>query len=155
MVKVIEFAAFYVLWMLFVDSTATGELIGAAVGAAFAVLAFEVAKHADPLCFRPPFKAWVQIWRVPGMIIQGTWVLVVDLARRITGRPRRSVFLFTPFRSVGTDSRCSAKRALAIIYVTLPPNFLIIGVDREKKLMLYHQIRKDPVPEIIHRLDAA
>lgn len=155
MTKLIEFAAFYALWMLFVATTATGELVAAGIAAAVAVLAFEVAKHADPLRFRPPFQAWVQIWRVPGMIVQGTWVLVVELARRIMGRPRRSVFLLTPFQAVGEDSRSSAKRALAIIYVTLPPNFLIIGIDREKKLMLYHQARKDPVPEIIHRLDAA
>lgn len=155
MTKLLELAGFFLLWMLFVSKIATGELVAGFATAVIAVAAFEASNRAEPLLFRPPFSALIQMWRVPGLILQGTWVLIVELTRLLMGRRGRSRFLLTPFRAVDNDARSAAQRALAIIYVTLPPNFLIIGIDRQSKLMLFHQVRKDPVPEIIHRLESA
>jgi len=155
MVRIIQLAAFFVLWMLFVSKLSAGELLAGIGAAVAAMFAFEVSKRAEPLRFQPTWRALAQAWRVPGLIVDGTRILMVELARRVIGRPRQSLFLLTPFRASGSDARSSAKRALAIIYATLPPNFLIVGIDRESSLMLYHQVRRDPVPEIIHRLESA
>ena len=151
----IEFIAFFALWTLFVMSLAMGELLTGAAVAGIAVVAFEAVKRAEPLCFEPPLRALAQIWRVPGLIASGTWVLLVELLRRILGHRRRSLFQLTPFRAAGADCRSAAKRALVIFYVTLPPNFLVIGIDRKSKLLLYHQVRKDAVPQIVPRLESA
>lgn len=150
-----EFAAFFVLWMLFVSKTARGEIGVGIAAAAVTVIALEASKHAEPLRFRPPLGALAQAWRIPGLVLQGTWTLTQDLARRMLGGRSRSVLLLAPFKPRGTRDRATAIRALAVIYVTFPPNFLIIGIDPASNLMLYHQVRKEPVPEIVHRLEAA
>jgi len=155
MTALIGGCAFFVLWMLFVATVATGELLAGLAAAALALLAFEASTRAEPLRFRPPWRAIAQAWRVPGLILSGAWTLLAELARRIPGRRKRSVFLLTRFRPSGMDSRAAGIRALAIIYVTLPPNFLIVGIDTASQLMLYHQVRREPVPEIIHRLETA
>ena len=141
--------------MLFAGNTAMGEILTGIAAAIVAVIGFEAAKRAEPLRFRPSLRALAQIWRVPALIADGTWVLIVELARRVRGRRKRSLFQLTPFHAAGADGRSAAKRALAIIYVTLPPNFLIIGIDRKSKLMLFHQVRNDPVPEVVERLESA
>ena len=153
--RALELLSFFVLWLLFVCEITTGEVLIGLAAAAIAVVGFEVSRRAEPLRFLPPLRAVAQIWRVPGLILQGTWVLIVELARRARGRRKRSLFQLTPFRAVGMDSRSAGKRVLAVSYVTLPPNFLIVGIDRKSKLMLFHQVRKDPVPEIIRRLESA
>ena len=136
-------------------SLAVGEVLTGAAVSAIAVVAFEAINRAEPLCFKPPLRALAEVWRVPGLIAGGTWVLAMELLRRLRGHRRRSLFQLTPFRASGSDCHSAAKRALVIFYVTLPPNFLIIGIDRDSRLMLYHQVRKDPVPEIIPRLESA
>jgi multisubunit Na+/H+ antiporter MnhE subunit len=151
----IEFSVFFVMWMLFTATFSAGDVLAGTAAVAIAVIAFEASKRAEALRFRPSVKALSQAWRLPPLILKGTWTLIVELARRASGRPKRSLFLWTPFRAAGADSRSAAKRALAVIFVTLPPNFLIIGFDRKTKLMLFHQIRKDPVPEIVRRLESA
>lgn len=153
--KIAEFAAFFLLWMLFVSQAAQGEILVGIAAALVTVTALEASKHAEPLRFRPPLRALAQAWRIPGLILPGTWTLVEELAARILGRRSRSALLLTRFTPHGAASRVSGIRALAVIFVTLPPNFLIIGIDPESNLMLYHQVRREPVPEIIHRLEAA
>lgn len=153
--KVLELLAFFVLWLLFVCQITTGEVLIGLAAAVVAVVGFEASRRAEPLRFQPPLRAVAQIWRVPGLILQGTWVLIIELARRVRGRRKRSLFQLTPFRAVGADGRSVGKRVLAVTFVTLPPNFLIIGIDRKSKLMLFHQVRKDPVPEIVRRLESA
>lgn len=67
----------------------------------------------------------------------------------------KSLFRLASFHAPGTDSRSAARRALAIIFGTLPPNSLIIGIDRESGVILFHQLRKEPLPDIVRRVESA
>jgi multisubunit Na+/H+ antiporter MnhE subunit len=153
--KTAEFVVFFLLWMLFVSQMAKGEILAGIAAALVTVIALEASKHAEPLRFRSPLRALAQAWRIPGLVLKGTWTLVCELAARIAGRPGQSTLLLTHFEARGAGSRASAKRALAVMYVTFPPNSLIIGIDPESGVMLLHQVRREPVPEIIHRLESA
>jgi hypothetical protein len=59
-----------------------------------------------------------------------------------------------PFDSGGDDPESAARRALAIMYTTIPPNFVVVGIDRKKNLMLVHQVSPTPTPLIAKRLGA-
>lgn len=150
-----EFVGALALWTIFVSTFASPEILAGCAAALITVTIFELLKRAEPLQFRPPAQALAQAWRLPGLILRGNWTLLEELWRRMLGHRRRSALFITQFPAVGENSRASGIRALAIIYATLPPNFLIVGMDRASGLMLYHQIRKEPVPEIIHRLESA
>lgn len=145
----------FVVWVLFTDSLALEECIAGAISAAVATALFEVSKRAEPLCFSPPVKAVLQAWRLPGSIIQGTWILILELGRTLRGRRKRSGFQLAPFSATAPDCRSAGKRALAILYGTLPPNSLIVDIDRKSELLLFHQLRKGPAPVILRRLESA
>lgn len=153
--KIAEFIAFFLLWVLFVSTTARGELFAGMAAAGVTVIALEASKRAESLRFRPPLGALFQAWRIPGLVVQGTWTLIEELAAQACGRRSRSALLLTRFEPHARGSRASAIRALAVIYVTFPPNFLIVGIDPVRNVMLFHQVRREPVPEIIRRLEAA
>lgn len=155
MQTIAEFLAFFLLWMLFVSEVAKGEILAGIAAALVTVIALKASERAKPLRFRPPLRALAQAWRIPGLLLQGTWTLIQELARRMLGRPSRSALLLTRFEPRGARSHASGIRALAVIYVTFPPNFLIIGIDPARNLMLYHQVRREPVPEIVRRLESA
>ena len=155
LVAVSEWSALWLLWLLFSGSLDAEECLAGFAAAAIATLALEVAKRAKPICFRPPLRAAAEAWRIPGLILQGTWILCAELVRRMRGRRSRAGFGLAPFNAAGRDGNPVGKRALAILYGTLPPNFLIIGVDTKTKRMLFHQIRKDSVPRIIREIESA
>jgi multisubunit Na+/H+ antiporter MnhE subunit len=149
------YSIFLITWHVFVGKFALDELAFAAVGCAVAVLAARVvmAEHLSPLRTR----AWAvaQAFRLPKLIVTGTWEVMAVLARQLFLRqPAESLLYSVPF-DAGDDSDESAfRRALAIGYTTATPNFVIIGIDREKGLLVYHQIKKSPVPEMTKRLGA-
>ena len=142
-------------WLIFAASLNAQEWAFGTFAAAAGGLAFRVSTRAAPLCFRPPFRAPLQAWRLPSLILHGTWILIEELARTIQKKRRRSVFRLASFHATGSDSRSAARRALAIIFGTLPPNSLIIGIDRKSGVILFHQLRKEPLPDIVPRVESA
>jgi hypothetical protein len=75
------------------------------------------------------------------------------LARQILLRdPAPSLFYSVPFDAGGDDDESSFRRALAIAWTTATPNFVVVGIDRERGLLVYHQIRRSDVPEMTKRL---
>jgi hypothetical protein len=59
-----------------------------------------------------------------------------------------------PFEAGGDDEASAFRRALAIAWTTATPNFVIVGVDRRRGLLVYHQVRKSGIPEMTKKLGA-
>jgi multisubunit Na+/H+ antiporter MnhE subunit len=147
-------AFLFVAWLIFAASVNAQEWAFGTFAAAGGVVAFQVSTQALPICFKPPFQALLHAWRLPSLILQGTWILIEELARTIQKKRRNSVFRLAPFHATGIDSRSAARRALAIIFGTLPPNSLIIGIDRKSGAILFHQLRKEPLPHLVRRVES-
>lgn len=148
-------AFLFVAWLIFAASLNAQEWAFGTFAAAAGVLAFQVSTRTAPLCFSPPFQALLQAWRLPSSILHGTWILIEELGRTIQKKRRHSLFRLASSQATGTDSRSAAKRSLAIIFGTLPPNSLIIGIDRKSGVILFHQLRKEPLPAIVRRVESA
>lgn len=148
-------ALLFAAWLILAASLNREEWFFGTLGAAAGVLAFRVSIQAEPLCFRPPLQAFLQAWRLPGLILGGTLILIEEFARAIQEKRKHSAFRLASFHASGTGSGSAAKRALAIIFGTLPPNSLIIGIDRKSGTILFHQLRKEPLPQIVRRMESA
>jgi hypothetical protein len=141
--------------LLYVGKIAPDELLFAAAGSAVSATASTIVleKHIAPL--RAQWQALAQIWRVPKSIVTGTWEILAVLARQIfLGKPAESLFFGVPFEVGGDDDESSFRRALAIAYTNATPNFVIVGIDRERGLLVYHQVRAGRIPEMTKRLGA-
>jgi multisubunit Na+/H+ antiporter MnhE subunit len=148
-------AFLFVAWLIFAASLNAQEWAFGTLAAAAGVLAFQVSTRAEPLCFNPRLQTLFQAWRLPALILQGTWILIEELAKTVQGRPGHSAFHLASFHATGAESRSAARRALAIVFGTLPPNSLIIGIDRKSGAILFHQLRKEPLPRIVRRVESA
>jgi len=78
----------------------------------------------------------------------------VLVRRLVLQKKPDSVLRSIPFDGGGNSARASARRALALIFTTTPPNFIVIGIDGNKASMLVHQVEPSDVPEITKRLGA-
>jgi multisubunit Na+/H+ antiporter MnhE subunit len=150
----IDFLVFFVLWMLFVSQVQKGEIVAGLAAAFIATVANAVLKAQDYAKFRPKLK-WLLLmtWEV-WYLISGTWAILVALARHIAGKPSEAQFKVVKFKAGGNDPESWARRTLVTAYATIPPNFIVVGIDVEKNLMLVHQVAPTGTPEIAKRLGA-
>jgi len=153
--RVTGWAFLFVAWLSFAASLNAEEWVFGTLAATAGVLAFQVSTRAEPLCFAPSFQALLQAWRLPSLILHGTWILVEELSRTIQGKRRHSGFRLASFHATAAGKTAAARRALAILFGTLPPNSLVIGIDRESGVILFHQLRKEPLPRIVRRVESA
>jgi multisubunit Na+/H+ antiporter MnhE subunit len=131
------------LWLAFVDTLATAEMVVGLVAAAVAATAAEVVRDQDLVRFRIR-TAWLRdLYRLPGQVLADSRVLAVALWRRLTGRPVHGGFRALPFPVDRDEARSAGRRALVTGFVSLTPNAYVVGIE-EDGVMLIHQLSTDP-----------
>jgi multisubunit Na+/H+ antiporter MnhE subunit len=149
----VEWLVFFWLWVLFENQTNFYELLFGAGAAVLAAVGTEIIRIHHLASFRPRLIWIVQGWRLPWYIVQGCWVISWTLLKQ-PFHSEKSVLRSVPFDPGGSDAHSAARRALAITYTTLPPNFVVLSIDLEKKVMVVHQVQKSPTPIMTKNLGA-
>ena len=137
-----------VLWLAFVDTLATAEVVLGLVAAAVAATAAELVRDQDLVRFRLKVSWLRDLYRLPMQVLADSRVLAVALWRRLTGRPVHGGFRALPFPIDRDDARSAARRALVTGFVSLTPNTYVVGIE-DDGVMLIHQLAYDhanPVP---------
>lgn len=150
-------ALWFACWLVLTGSGSGGEL---AVGAACALLAAgasEVAWGAHLTMFSADPRLLRAALLIPPWVVVDTGRVVGALIRYLTtGQAPRSqlrVVSFDP--GPPTSARAAARRALTIGLFTLPPNSIAIGIDAERRQLLYHQLVAAPLPRLLRLLGVA
>ncbi len=141
-------------WLLLVDTTARAEvLLGVGVGLLAAATAtwLQAANFAR---FAPHWGELMQAWRIPWYLIEDTVIAFRVLGDRLMGRRLESAVRCVDFDAVADDPHSAAQRALVIGLNTIPPNSIVIGIDRKKKQLVFHQLKRRPVPLMMKKLGA-
>lgn len=144
-----------VLYLLYAAKLDADELIAAAVAGVLASLATAVFARLGLVHVRPSAADLMQAWRIPGYVVTGTIEVLHGLLQQLftrTGAP--SALRAVRFEAVGDDAHSAARRALALTYTTLTPNFLVLGIVAEQRLLLYHQIQPGEVLLMTRNLGA-
>jgi len=150
----VEFLFLFGLWMLFVSQTPRAELVAGIIAAAIGAVADGVVKAKRFAKFRPRLKwFWLFAWE-PWYVLTGSAAIFWALARRLMGKRSEAQFRVVPFRAGGNDPESAARRALAITLTTVSPETIVVGIDRERDLMLLHLIAPASTPKIARPLGA-
>ena len=148
-----KWLAFILLWFLFVYQVSLPEFFAGAAAAALTVVALEKSLQAEPFRFSPKLGWWAQIWRLPGIVLEDFAALLQTLGRHAVGKRSLALFQLTPFHTSGDPARRAAQRCLATTIMSLSPNSVVVDIDTERDLMMFHQVKQAPVPLIIRKLE--
>jgi multisubunit Na+/H+ antiporter MnhE subunit len=141
-------------WMVFTARPSATELAAGAVASAVAGAVSRLVWAHNGAMLTGAGRSLLQAWRLPAAALTGTWEILSVLVRHLAGAPAPSLLLSVPF-DVGDDGpRAEARRALAVTYTTITPNFIVLGIDRRRGLLWYHQIRRGPVLRLTVELGA-
>lgn len=143
------------IWELFVDKLAWNEFWIGAAAAVFAATATEAVRGLNFARFWPSFRWVAEGWRLPIYAVTGTYEIFLTLGKQVfLGKPAQSLVLAARYDAGGDDARSAARRALTIAFTTALPNFVIIGIDRERSLMVFHQVSRSGIPQMTKNLGA-
>jgi len=148
------FVLSFVTWYLLVGRLGTDELWGAIPGSALASIATWAVLEQHIVAFRDG-KGLLQAWRLPGYMITGCYeIFEVLFAQLFLRKPAPSLLLQVPYEYLSDDPFAEAMRILAVGYTTSTPNFVVLGIDEERGMLVFHQIKRGPVLEMTKRLGA-
>lgn len=147
--------AFYGLWFVFTGAVNRAEVIAGALCAGFAATLSMLVLRQRVARFDPDPRLLGQAWRMPWYALQGTGEILVVLAKHFAGKPAPSILRAVHFDAgPAEDPRAAARRALAVAYTTATPNFVVIGIDGERGLLLYHQLKAGEILQMTRNLGA-
>jgi multisubunit Na+/H+ antiporter MnhE subunit len=142
-------------WFVFVGKLGWDELVVALVCSAIAASASQLVWSQHAAAFRDRTGHFMQMWRLPKYMLTGTGEIFSVLLRQLFGgKPAESLLLAVPYEPISDDAGDAALRALAVANTTSTPNFIVIGIDRQRGRLVYHQIKKGPVLTVTVKLGA-
>ena len=149
----VEWALFFLLWLLFEDQTNFYELLFGAGAALLAATGTELIRRQPFASFRPRVFWIAQAWRLPRYVLQDTVVIFWALVKRffVAGR---SILRSVPFEAGDSGAASAARRALAIAYTSMSPNCVVLSIDLAKRVMVVHQVEPSAVPRMTQNLGA-
>jgi multisubunit Na+/H+ antiporter MnhE subunit len=148
--------AYYLLWLVFVGTFSLHELLVGIIATFLAAVGMLVTTVQYPARFSPSARDLLACWRLPWYLLSGTGEVLMVAARDCVGGKRaQSLFRVSPFRAGSRENpHAAARRALAVTYTTVAPNFIVLGINASNQKMLFHQIERSSVPKMTEQLGA-
>jgi hypothetical protein len=142
------------LYLLLIDLTDLPELIVGAGAAVLAATAMELAREQGVVdeSFRLVWlrRLYRPLLKVPGDIVLVSLAALRQLVRHDT---HVGTFRAVRFARVEDQQLETGQAALAEATGSFAPNTFIVGIDRERELILAHQLRRTGGREAIDLLD--
>ena len=137
------------LWLLYVSSLSPHELLAGTGAAALAAFASEAVRSAEQPRFVLHLRMLRAARRVPFEILRDCARVTAKL---FSGRRPAGRFRTIPFYAGGDDGASVARRTLAIAFVTVSPNSIVIAIDKRRNRMLFHELVRGGAPQAAYLL---
>jgi multisubunit Na+/H+ antiporter MnhE subunit len=152
----LSFPVFYLFWILFVGTFAFHELLIGIAASLLATLGLFIINACYPAKFSPTLRELLSLWRIPWYLVSGTWEIVEAAGKDLLGVKRaKSEFQVVPFRAgKKDDGHDTARRVLAVVYSTITPTSIVLGINTGERKLLLHQIERGSVSQMAKDLGA-
>jgi multisubunit Na+/H+ antiporter MnhE subunit len=143
---ILWWAVLMALWLLLTGTFDPQETLAGFASATVAATAAVIVDAQGVIHLRPRAAWLLRATRLPGRVVVENWTVLTLLVRCIVTRQEiGGAFRAVQFDPGGDDDRSATRRALITLAITVSPNTYVVGIDREAKLILCHQlIPSDP-----------
>ena len=128
-------------WVVIDDSVETDELLAGAGAAALAAVFAELVTYQAATRFRMRIGWLGPALSLPGQVVGDTIIVYRALWRRLAhGEQPPSAFLELPTRFGDDTPEGMTRRTLLVGGTSLAPNTFVLGLDRERDVMVVHRL---------------
>ena len=142
------------LWLIFADNAGFREMLIGAAGAAVSTFFVALFLRCSPQRFELQARCWAQAIYIPQILFHDTWILLRAVARRVLGRNVHGQIVSVPFDVGGNDAISRGRRALAITFLNLTPNSLVLGILKKENILFFHTVIPQPLPPFMEKMGA-
>lgn len=148
--------ASYIFWLVFVGTFSLHELLIGIIATIFTAVGMAAVTLNYPVPFSPTLADLFSCWRLPWYLLSGTWKVLAVAAKDLLGVQRaKSLFRVVRYEPDTKKSpRRSARRVLAVVYTTVTPTSIVLGVNANQGKLLVHQINPGSVSKMMEQLGA-
>lgn len=144
----------FLAWLAFTGTTSSAELLLGAASSLFCAAASLLTWQAMGISIAVNLPDLLRIWRVPFTVNRDAWIITVVLVKDLLGISRAASHLCAvPFER-RSGRRARLRRVLITAYTSISPNSIVIGIDEEQHLVLFHQLARTPISKTMQRLGA-
>jgi len=134
-------------WVILDDSIALDELLAGAGAAALAATLAELVGHQAATRFRMRAGWVIPALGLPGQVVRDTVIVFAALWRRLAhGEQPPSGFREIPARFGDDSDEGVTRRVLLVGGRSVAPNTFVLGIDRERNVMVVHQLVNEGKP---------
>lgn len=146
----------FLLWLLFVGTFASHELLIGLVAIVVAATGRVVIEIQYPAHFSPTVTELLSCWRLPWYVLRGTVDIVLVAAKDLLRIKRaQSLFRTAEFRAGKKENpHDTARRVLAVLYTTVTPTSVVLGINPKDQKMLFHEIERSGISQLTKALGA-
>ncbi len=141
-----------IAWLAFVAQISPDEEILGTLAALLTLAVNSLAWRRMQLHCFPTLKEIAAVWRLPWYAISGTAEMILILGKDLLGKRAGSFYRATEFRASNGDKGAS-QRVLVTSYITVAPNFIVIGIENQQ--MLFHQLERSGIPKMVAAIESA
>ncbi|HYZ57156.1 MAG TPA: Na+/H+ antiporter subunit E [Streptosporangiaceae bacterium] len=128
-------------WVSVDDSIGLAELLAGAGAAALGAFLAELAGYQAATQFRMRIEWVAPALRLPGQVLRDTVIVFGALWKRLArGEQPASGFRELPVRFGDDSPEGVTRRALLVGANSLAPNTFVLGIDRDRGVMVVHQL---------------
>ena len=143
--RVVAWLVWWVLlmsfWIVVDDSIARDELLAGAGAAALGAFLAELVSYQAAARFRMRAEWLAPALRLPVQVVLDTGVVFAALWRRLVhGEEPPSGFRELPARFGDDSDEGVTRRALYVGGRSVAPNTFVLGIDRDRDVMIVHQL---------------
>ena len=154
-VFVLALATAVVLWLVFVASFSSHELMVGAACVLLTMLFMNSVTRSLGLKLEMRLRDVAQAYRIPWYELTGNWTIVLVLLKDLLGiAPAQNCFHVCGFDSSRHDPVRASRTVLAVAFTTASPNSIVIGIDPAQSRMLFHQVSPTGVQRMAKALGA-
>jgi multisubunit Na+/H+ antiporter MnhE subunit len=128
-------------WVILDDSLALDELLAGAGAAALGASLAELAGHQSGTRLRVRIEWLARALRLPAQVARDTVIVFVALWQRLVhGQEPASGFREVPTRFGDATAEGKTRRALLVGGLSVAPNTFVLGIDKDRDVMVIHQL---------------
>lgn len=128
-------------YFLFVGQVSTSEAMVGAGAVALTLLVVGRLFRLHLAAFRPRRRWLTLAGSLPWQVLRDSVTVTRALGRQLIRRDAvLGQFGEAPFAAGGDDPRSAARRALAVIITSFPPNSYVVDIDHEQNRVRYNEL---------------
>jgi multisubunit Na+/H+ antiporter MnhE subunit len=131
----------FLIWLALTTTFDPAETAAGVVASSIAATGAELVRATGLIGFRPRAAWFLRAPRVASRAVVDTVVVIRALLAHLFGlREMRGAFRTIRVDPGADDPTSAARRALLTAGVSATPNTYVVGIDRERRMMVVHQL---------------